>query len=175
LITRTCCIASWPSESAGQRQAHPWAERQRERACTAVVRARKFRRIRVVKKEGHFLRLRLCHAKPGCRPFGTFEKCLRACRKSAFDSSLPRGASGAKRPFDGSRVLTVEKSGLFALLFACRLRRAISPSRCVCSSIFSSSVSVRVRKRASAGQARWTLKTGQIKLSISPAGCTGCH
>src|ERR1700680_4740604 len=38
------------------------------------------------------------------------------------------------------------------------LRRAISPSRCVCSSIFSSSVSVRVRKRASAGQARWTLR-----------------
>jgi hypothetical protein len=53
--------------------------------------------------------------------------------------------------------------------------RTISPSRCVCSSIFSSSVSVRVRKRASAGQARWTLKTGQIKLSILPAGCTGCH
>jgi hypothetical protein len=22
---------------------------------------------------------------------------------------------------------------------------------------------------------RWTLKTGQIKPSISPAGCTGCH
>jgi hypothetical protein len=40
---------------------------------------------------------------------------------------------------------------------------------------FSSSVSVRFRKQASAGQARWTLKTGQIKLSISPAGCTGCH
>ena len=39
----------------------------------------------------------------------------------------------------------------------------------------SSSVSVRVRKRASAGQARWALKTGQIKLAISPAGCTGCR
>jgi hypothetical protein len=30
-------------------------------------------------------------------------------------------------------------------------------------------------EQASAGQARWTLMTGQIKLSISPAGCIGCH
>src|SRR6266566_9828082 len=55
LHTRTFCIASWPSESAGQRQAHPWAERQREQAYTAVVRARKFRRLRIVKKQGHLL------------------------------------------------------------------------------------------------------------------------
>src|SRR5882757_4220439 len=55
LHTRTFCIASWPSESAGQRQAHPWAERQREPAYTAVVRAQKFRRLRIVKKQGHLL------------------------------------------------------------------------------------------------------------------------
>jgi hypothetical protein len=33
-------------------------------------------------------------------------------------------AVGAKRPSDVSQALTVEKSGLFALLFACRLSNA---------------------------------------------------
>jgi len=40
----------------------------------------------------------LYHAKPGCHPFGIFETCLRARRMSTFDSSLPRAATGAKRP-----------------------------------------------------------------------------
>src|SRR6266566_4426796 len=70
LHTRTFCIASWPSESAGQRQAHPWAERQREPAYTAVVRARKFRRLRIVKKaRSPTWWPRLYHAKLGCRLF----------------------------------------------------------------------------------------------------------
>jgi hypothetical protein len=38
-------------------------------------------------------------------------------------------AVGAKLPFDVSRVLTVEKSGLFALLFACRLCDLPCPCR----------------------------------------------
>src|SRR5262249_4634563 len=42
LITRSCCIASWCSDQAGPRQAHPWAEGARQTACTAMVRAREF-------------------------------------------------------------------------------------------------------------------------------------
>jgi hypothetical protein len=88
-------------------------------------------------------------------------------------------ASGAKRPFDVSQVLTVKSPG-YSLCYLL-VGYAIYPLTrhlAVKVRLFIDFLVERfnaVRRRASAGQARWTLKTGQIKLAISPAGCTGCH
>src|ERR1700681_857977 len=74
-------------------------------------------------------------------------------------------ACGAKRPFDVSQVLTAEKSGLFALLFACRLcdgriHRMAPLSRRLTTRVTSRMAQVNIRSMI--------LKTSVIPICGSP-------